>query len=344
MTRKRFGSRKKYRATKPLEIIHSDVCQLSSTSREGYQYFVSFIDDFSKFVTVYHLKLKSQVFKSFMHFKTRAERETGFKIIDLRSNNGGEFISKRMQSWCRQQGIRQKMGPPHTPELNGVAERFNRTLIDRLKPSLKQSSLSKRYWSDALDYAVWTTNRSPTQTNDGFKTPCELYEEALPSMRHAHVFGTKGVYLVPSADRRKLDDNTQECVFLGVLPHGDGVKVLDTSSKRVVKTRDAFFSDAQPLQEDSDTSPVGVSNKPSGSPWIYPDEDVDRHDDNRERDVIDRPPVENHQPPSVEPIFHHLRRNRHAPERYGNLRAHSATVMPSRLLKKENGGQPWSQR
>lgn len=135
------------------------------------------------------------------------------------------------------------MGPPHTPELNGVAERYNRTLLDRLKPSLKGSSLHREFWSDALDYAVWTTNRSPTRTNQGFKTPCEIYEGRPPSMRHAHIFGTKGIYLVPSANRKKLDDHTRPCFFLGVLPHGDGVKVLDASTQKLVKTRDTFFDE-----------------------------------------------------------------------------------------------------
>lgn len=217
----------KYRATRPLEIVHSDVCQLSQPSHKGFKYFVSFIDDYSKMAVVYQMKLKSQVFECFVHFTQRAERETGNKLIDLHSDNGGEYISARMKGWCHQQGIRQTMGPPHTPQLNGVAERYNRTLLDRLKPSLKHSTLHKEFWSHALEYYVWTTNRSPTRTNEGLKTPYEVYHGELPSMHHAHVFGAKGVYLIPSANRDKLDNHTRECFFLSVLPHGDGVKVLD---------------------------------------------------------------------------------------------------------------------
>lgn len=246
LARRKFGSRAKYKASRPLEIVHSDVCQLSHPSREGFRYFVSFIDDFSRFAVVYQIKSKSQVFECFVHFTTRAERETGLKLVDLRSDNGGEYVSGRMRDWCRNAGIQQTMGPPHTPELNGVAERYNRTLLDRLKPSLKNSTLHREFWSEALDYAVWTTNRSPTRTNDGFKTPIEIYEGKLPSLRHAHIFGLKGVYLRPSANREKLDDHTHECYFLGVLPHGDGVKVLDAVTKKVVKTRDAFFDDKHP--------------------------------------------------------------------------------------------------
>lgn len=95
----------KYKASRPLEIVHSDVCQLSQPSREGFKYFVSFIDDYSKLAVVYHLKLKSQVYESFIHFTCRSERETGLKIVDLRSDNGGEYISSRMRDWCQKEGI-----------------------------------------------------------------------------------------------------------------------------------------------------------------------------------------------------------------------------------------------
>lgn len=135
-------------------------------------------------------------------------------------NNRGECIPRQMQEWCCSQGIKQNIGILHTPKLNSIAERYNRTSLDRLKPSLNHSSLHHKYWSDALNYAVWTTN-------ERFKTPYEVYEGKLLSMRHAHIFGAKRVYLVPFADRKKMDNHPSECYFLGVLPLGDRAKVLD---------------------------------------------------------------------------------------------------------------------
>lgn len=91
MVRRRFGSREKYKATRPLEVVHSDVCQSSHQSREGYKYFVKFIDDFLKHSVAYKLHRKSQVFESFVHFTSQAERKTGEKLVDLRSDNGGSI-------------------------------------------------------------------------------------------------------------------------------------------------------------------------------------------------------------------------------------------------------------
>lgn len=154
MARRKFGSRAPYKATCRLEVVHSDVCQLSIKSRNGSRYFVTFIDDYTKFSTVYHIRHKFQVFECFQHFVRQAERETTDKVMELRSDNGGEYVSQRMRDWCKLMGIKQTMGPPHTPQLNGVAERYNRTLLDRLKPSLKHSKLHHEFWTDALDYAV----------------------------------------------------------------------------------------------------------------------------------------------------------------------------------------------
>lgn len=68
--------------------------------------------------------MKSQVFDCFVHFTHTAERETGLKLVDLRSDKGGgAYISNRMKDWCRAHGIKPIMGPPHTPQLNGLAER-----------------------------------------------------------------------------------------------------------------------------------------------------------------------------------------------------------------------------
>lgn len=269
--RRTSGSCTNHWATQPLEVVQSDVCQLSHPSCEGLHFIVSFIDDYSKYATVYQLKRKSQVFDYFVHIFHSLEQELGQKIADLRSDNGGGYISKKMQDYCHLHGIKPTMGPPHTPELNGVSERYNRTPMDWLKPSLKISPFQQEFWSDALDYAVWTNNRSPTRTNEGHKTPYGVYKRRISSLRHAHIFGSKGSCLIPSADRKKLDNHTCDCYILGVLPNGDGVKVLDAITKRLVKSRDAFFDEHTP----SLTNSPSIYHKPQIStnihPWLYPE-------------------------------------------------------------------------
>lgn len=79
----------KFRAKKPLELIHSDVFgPVKQTSISGMRYMVTFIDDYSRYVWVFFMKEKSETFSKFQEFKTTLEGELGMKIRCLRSYNG----------------------------------------------------------------------------------------------------------------------------------------------------------------------------------------------------------------------------------------------------------------
>ena len=93
--RKSFPKLSDTRAKKPLELIHADVCGPISPSSFGKSnYFLLFIDDFSRKTWVYFLKQISEVFEVFKKFKAAVENESGQKIKAMRSDRGGEFTSK----------------------------------------------------------------------------------------------------------------------------------------------------------------------------------------------------------------------------------------------------------
>ena len=82
------------RSTGLLDLVHSDICgPMQVPSLGGSRYFVSFIDDYSKWATVYMMKTKSECFSYFLEFKAMVELETGRKIKVLRTDNGGEYMS-----------------------------------------------------------------------------------------------------------------------------------------------------------------------------------------------------------------------------------------------------------
>ena len=68
---------------------------MSHVSLRGYEYYVIFIDDFSKKTWIFFLKAKNEVFKCFKEFKALVENQTGKKIKVLRSDNGGEYIDSK---------------------------------------------------------------------------------------------------------------------------------------------------------------------------------------------------------------------------------------------------------
>ena len=78
------------RATKPLELVHSDLHgPLPVQSRNHYKYWIVFIDDFSRYWTVAPLKAKSDAFAAFVTFKAMAENQLNCKIKALRDDKGG---------------------------------------------------------------------------------------------------------------------------------------------------------------------------------------------------------------------------------------------------------------
>ena len=105
------------RANELLGLIHSDVCgPFSSTARGGFQYFITFTDDFSRYGYVYLMKHKSETFEKFKVFKNEVQNQLGKNIKTLRSDRGGEYLSREFIDHLRDCGIISQLTPPGTPQ------------------------------------------------------------------------------------------------------------------------------------------------------------------------------------------------------------------------------------
>ena len=127
----------------------------------GGKYFVTFIDDATRYTWVYILKFKSEVFSTFQNWKTLVENQYEKKIKILRSDNGGEYVSTEFEKYLRKEGIRHEKTVPKTTEQNGLSERMNRTLVEAVRSMLSDSKLPKMFWAEALSTATYFRNRSP---------------------------------------------------------------------------------------------------------------------------------------------------------------------------------------
>eukprot|EP00253_Pinus_taeda_P028641 PITA_28641 len=123
-----FDKRASSHASAPLQLVHSDLCgPLPVASFSGCKYFLTFIDDFSRRTWVYFLKLKREVFNTFLAFKAFVEKQSGHQILKLRTDNGGKYVKNTFINFCTENGIQMQHTVPYTPQQNGVAERKNRT-------------------------------------------------------------------------------------------------------------------------------------------------------------------------------------------------------------------------
>ena len=131
-----------------LELVHNDVFKpMMVPSLGGSRYYVSFIDDFSKMTWICFLKKKSKVFKRFLEFKSLVENQTNSKITVLRTGNGGEFCGKKINQFYKQHGIARQNTTPYMPQQNGVVERMNRTLTEKVRSMPSDAYLSQDYWA-----------------------------------------------------------------------------------------------------------------------------------------------------------------------------------------------------
>ena len=152
-----------FQASKPLELIHSDVWGLAPViSVNDFQYYVIFVDEYLKFTWLYLLKFKLDVFDVFKHFKATVENQLGTKIKILRTNRGGEFTSNAFKNFCLSHGLIHQFTFLHTPQQNGVAERKHRHLVECTLTMLSHFKLTTSYWSYAISTVIHIVNRLPT--------------------------------------------------------------------------------------------------------------------------------------------------------------------------------------
>ncbi|RVW76456.1 Retrovirus-related Pol polyprotein from transposon TNT 1-94 [Vitis vinifera] len=171
------------RSSTILEIIHTDICSLDMDSH-GQKYFISFIDDFSRYMYLYILHNKNEALDAFKVFKAEVEKQYGKQIKIVRSDRGGEYYGRYLEDgqspgpfakFLQEHGIVAQYTMPGSPDQNGVAERRNRTLLDMVRSMLSSSKLPKFLWTEALKTAVYILNRVPTKAVP--KTPFELLKE-----------------------------------------------------------------------------------------------------------------------------------------------------------------------
>jgi hypothetical protein len=139
--RQRFKTRR-HTSEGILDYIDSDVWGPSPTvSYGGSSYFVTFIDDFSRKVWIYMLKIKANVFTVFKQFRDLVEKSIGRSIKYLRTHNGGEFMSMEFENYCKEFGIDRHKTIAYTPQQNGVVEHMNKTLLEREMTMLSNTNL-----------------------------------------------------------------------------------------------------------------------------------------------------------------------------------------------------------
>lgn len=102
-------------------------------------------------------------------------------------------MSKEFSSHLAGKGTKHEFTIRETPQMNGVAERVIRTLMESARSMLIHAGLEKRvgHWAEAINYAAAVRNRVLTRSNKIRKTPFHLWKGYKPDVSRMKVFGSK---------------------------------------------------------------------------------------------------------------------------------------------------------
>lgn len=149
-----------FKAKEPLELIHSDVFgPVKQASIGGMRYMVTFIDDFSRYAWVYFMKEKSETISKFRQFKNEAKAKVDGKVLCLRTDNGGEYMSDEFSDFLQKCKICHQFTYPSTPQQNGVAKRKNTHLAEVWRSMIHTKNVPGRFWTEAMRTAAFVINR-----------------------------------------------------------------------------------------------------------------------------------------------------------------------------------------
>jgi hypothetical protein len=223
-----------------LELIHSDVCELNGIlTRGGKYYFITFIDDFSRYTYVYLMRNKDETFDMFKKYKTKVENQKDKRIKVLRSDRVGEYFPQGFTKFCEENGLIHQRSAPYTPQQNGLAKRKNRTLVDMLNAMIISARLPFNLWGEALLTACHVHSRVLSKKMQSF--PYELWNSRKPNLSYFKVLGCVAYFRVPDPKRTKLGPRVIKSVFIGYAVNSKDYRLLVLSSNTIVKSRDVEF-------------------------------------------------------------------------------------------------------
>ncbi|GJT20579.1 retrotransposon protein, putative, ty1-copia subclass [Tanacetum coccineum] len=210
------------RAKDLLGLMHTDVCgPFKITSRQGSSYFVTFTDDFSRYGYVYLLKHKHEVQEFLDHLKE-------YEIIAHRT-------------------------PPYTPQHNGVSEKRNRTLLDKVHSMMSQTTLLKSFWDYALETAAHILNMVPIKKVE--KTPYEVWHGQAPELSYLKVWGYEALVKQDTiTNPDKLEPRSIKCIFIGYPKETMGYSFYYPPKNKVIVARNAEFLENSLITQEASRS------------------------------------------------------------------------------------------
>ena len=211
----------------------------------GHNYFISFTDATSARSRVRFLKKKEggNVLKCIQDYVEFIRTQTGCKPRHFRFDNGKEYINQEVIDWLLSQGIEYELTAPYSSAQNGVAERLNRTIVERARTMLIAANLPFSLWPEAVNYAFYLKNISPTSALDGDITPDEAFWHRKPNVSNIQEFGAKIWVLQQDGKVHKLQAKARQHRFVGLSERSRAYRYFNVGNRTIQTSRNVIFAD-----------------------------------------------------------------------------------------------------
>ena len=237
-------------STEFLGWVHSDLEEPFPRTRQGYRYYISFLEESTGLIDIESLKYKDNALAAFKDYKALREKQSGCQLKVLHTDGSGEYMGE-FDDYLKENGITHKVTVPYSPEQNGKAERVNHIIMGPVRTILAQQKPPKSLWAEIAKAVVYLQNRSPI--NQGTATAYDNLKSEKPYLGHLCILGCRVWVHIPKEKRKKLNERSYLSIHVGY-EGTNQYRVYDPHSGRVSVTRDVHFHEAH-LYDKKDLKP-----------------------------------------------------------------------------------------
>jgi hypothetical protein len=316
MTRNKF-SKSRDRTLKCGEEYSIDLAgPFSPVSLGGSKYFINLVDTASNFTWVKPIKHKNDTAEEIMFLFKRWDRMGILKNLKrIITDGGGEFIGEEFQDVLRDFGLTHIITTPHTPQNNGIVERMNRTLMERVRTIMLEASLPKFLWAEVLSTVSYLHNVIETERG----CPLEMFMKEVPNTKKLRTIGCLVYYNISHHGKiGKLEFRSKKGIMIGYDQLSTCYRIYDPEGKKIIRTRDVKFHESVfPLKK--------IIHEDVWETPILPVED-------KATEEVKERETENNSPPAIEKVsktvapVRRSERIKNLEDKYGKWRANCAYI------------------
>lgn len=220
------------------DLLHCDIWgPYGHSTYDGKRYFLTLVDDCSRFTWLYLLKQKSDAAAAIIKFFTMIKTQFGKTIKCLRSDNARELA---LTDFLQAQGTLHQFSCVERPQQNSVVERKHQHLLNVARALYFQSKVPIAFWGECVAAATYIINRLPSPVLSN-KVPFQVLYEKDPDYHALRSFGCLAFAATLTSTRNKFSPRTTPSVFMGYPSGYKGYKLFNLETKQFFISRDVTF-------------------------------------------------------------------------------------------------------